>query len=259
MTSLVALAALVGFTSCDQDNIGPKFEGDLNKCVLVQSSLVNGEVDAAENVVSIEVSRLNADGDFTLPIVVESIDEGITIDESVKFADGETSAFIKVTAPNVASLDENKKYKAVFHIPSEYRLPDDFYNTTVSISIRPEPFGTALYNPWLFNGSWDVDVRKARTSNRFVAYEPIAEGYNFEMTFNDDFSELNAPIQDTGYVHPSYGMIFWEPSGSFDYDPATYTLAIKLDYGVSAGYFEDSSGDYLDYYKFDRPLYESGK
>ena len=260
LSSFLGLSALaLALSSCNQDNIGPMFESDLNKSAVVEAATINGEVDAAENIVYVEVTRLSGEGSASVPIVVESIDDGLIIEDAVNFEDGETTAYLKVIAPDVSALDESKKYKAIFHIADGYRLPSDSYNTTVVVGIKPEPFCDAEYSPWLFGSSWKVEIRKSRTSNRFVVYDAIWEGYNFEMTFNDDFSELSADPQDTGYVHSSYGMVFWEPTGNFEYSAANKALAIETRYGVSAGYFQNDDGAIVDndFYYLERPLYES--
>lgn len=257
LTGFVALASMaLAFTSCNQDNIGPKFEGDLSKCIAFESMTVSGEVDAVENVVYLNATRLNGEGNVSVPITVDALPDGFSVDDAVTFADGETSTQVKVTAADVNALDENKSYKVVFRIPTENSLPTSSNNVTVNIGLRPEEFCIAEYDPWLFTSSWDVEVRKARTANRFTIYDAIVEGYNFVFAFNDDFTEFSAEPQDTGYEDPSYGMVFWEPTGEFEYSEQNTALAWKTKYGVSAGYFKDSSGQFLDFLYLTRPLYE---
>ena len=240
----------LGFTSCNQDNIGPKFEGDLNRAVAFVEHSIAGEIDPENTVIPVECYRISAEGDQTVNVICESEFDGISVDPSVTFKDGEYEAVMYVKVTDIDKLDDMKKYSVVLRFANNETLPTDYYGTTVKIQIKPSPFGTADYNPWLFTGSWDVDVLKAKSGNYFRLLEPIEEGYNFEFTLNDDASELDIEVQETGFEYGNYGMVYWVPTGAFEYTPSTHSLMIAMDYEVSAGSF----GSGVDEIIFDKDI-----
>lgn len=253
LTSFVALAALsFAFTSCNQDNIGPKFEGDLNNSAAFTEAEIAGEVDPENLDITVPVYRISAKGAATIKVVCESNIDGIEVDPSVSFEDGEYESAMNVKVTDINKLNDMKKYRVTLRFPNENALPSSGYGCTVAVQIKPSYFGIANYDPWLFTGSWDVEVLKAKSGNYFRLVDAIEEGYNLDFTLNGDATEIDVEDQPTGYVHPSYGMVWWVPLGTCEYFRENHVLGIDSEYQVSAGSF----GNGVDMITFDKDIIE---
>lgn len=112
----------VALTSCssNDDNYtpGPEVSDD---CPVVYFSNENESeifVTADVNSVSVKMQRQNTEGALTVPVVVDSKSDGLTIPESVTFADGESEADLVVS---YAEFQGGMNFKV--HVPDDYADP----------------------------------------------------------------------------------------------------------------------------------------
>ena len=112
--------------------------------------------------------------------------------------------------------------------------------TTLNVYV---PYANGVYTSDLF-GSWEQPMEKYildETTYRLPDY--IAPGYDLYFTWNPETGEV-ATINtswETGYIHPSYGMIISTCSASA-YDADSKTFGFAVEYTVSAGSF----GSFVD-------------
>ena len=111
-----------------------------------------------------------------------------------------------------------------------------------------EYLGTGVYQCWLFGQAWEQDVYRGEGTQMYKLPDCITKGFDIIFELTEDGQHLLKPIakQETGYVHPNYGMISvagrttddGKPvdiirDGSVIYLPTTYT--------VSAGSFGEGT------------------
>ena len=125
LTSLVALAALVGFTSCDQDNIGPKFEGDLNNSCLFAEESMTAFVEPEQNTIPVKVSRLVAESAVDVPIVKINVPDGVTVPESVHFDADETESAFIIVVDDLTNFRADKSYPIELRFDNDHALPSE--------------------------------------------------------------------------------------------------------------------------------------
>ncbi|MBO7382506.1 MAG: hypothetical protein J6Y87_07525 [Muribaculaceae bacterium] len=218
LTSLVALAALVGFTSCDQDNIGPKFDADLNNACLFAEESMTAFVEPEQNSIPVKVSRLVAESAVDVPIVKINVPDGVKVPESVHFDADETESAFIIVVEDLSNFRADKNYPIELRFDNDHAIPSQTGELYINLRVAPDyaDFGTAEYTAWLFGSSWDVDLLKDKNCNVFKLLEPVAEGYDYELLFNEDFTEIDFADSTTGYVHPTYGMIYMIMTSPYD-------------------------------------------
>lgn len=108
-----------------------------------------------------------------------------------------------------------------------------------------EYLGTGVYQCWLFGETWEQDVYRGEGTQMYKLPDCIAKGYDIIFELTEDGQHLLKPIakQETGYVHPSYGMVSVEGAAD-DIQRDGNVIALPMEYTVSAGSF-GAKYDYL--------------
>lgn len=125
----VASLAVFSLASCgDDDNYAPGAEvGDDNQNVYFPSTesetiyLYPEDVEASAGgtmTTAIKLTRSQKSGELTVPIVVDSKSEDVSVPESVTFNDGDSLAYL-----NIAYTNPEKGLSANFHIDDSYSNP----------------------------------------------------------------------------------------------------------------------------------------
>lgn len=101
--------------------------------------------------------------------------------------------------------------------------------------------GTGLFTSEFFEDAWEQPVLQAEGTQKYILPDLYAEGYDLAFELTEDGEALAGPIKafDTGYEHPTYGMIRGR-----NLDIATYpmtrdgnAITIPLQFVVDAGSF----------------------
>jgi hypothetical protein len=108
-----------------------------------------------------------------------------------------------------------------------------------------EYLGTGVYQCWLFGQAWEQDVYRGEGTQMYKLPDCITKGYDIIFELTEDGQHLLKPIakQETGYVHPSYGMVSVEGAAD-DIQRDGNVIALPMEYTVSAGSF-GAKYDYL--------------
>ena len=108
-----------------------------------------------------------------------------------------------------------------------------------------EYLGTGVYQCWLLGETWEQDVYRGEGTQMYKLPDCIAKGYDIIFELTEDGQHLLKPIakQETGYVHPSYGMVSVEGAAD-DIQRDGNVIALPMKYTVSAGSF-GAKYDYL--------------
>lgn len=108
-----------------------------------------------------------------------------------------------------------------------------------------EYLGAGVYQCWLLGETWEQDVYRGEGTQMYKLTDCIAKGYDIIFELTEDGQHLLKPIakQETGYVHPSYGMVSVEGAAD-DIQRDGNVIALPMKYTVSAGSF-GAKYDYL--------------
>lgn len=113
---------------------------------------------------------------------------------------------------------------------------DSFLNNSTS----------AFFNaaPELFGGPWPVEIEMGTEPNTLIIKDYIETGYNIKLTY-DANGRITFDPHQTGYMHPTYGMISMRMSGQTStYDACNRKMTLKAEYYVNAGSFGDMTDQF---------------
>lgn len=101
--------------------------------------------------------------------------------------------------------------------------------------------GTGLFTSEFFEDAWEQPVFQAEGTQKYRLPDLYAEGYDLEFELTDDGQALagNIAAFQTGYVHPSYGMIRGRNLDIENYPMSRdgNAITIPLQFIVDAGSF----------------------
>jgi len=101
-----------------------------------------------------------------------------------------------------------------------------------------EYLGDGIYTSSFWGGAWAQPVYRGEGTQLYKLKDCIAKGYDITFELTDDGQHLLKPIekQETGYVHPSYGMVYLEGAAA-DIQREGNLITLPMEYTVSAGSF----------------------
>lgn len=210
------------------------------------------ELEPGENAkFTLSVKRNNPGSALQVPItVVTNTENGFVVPANVSFAAGETTADIQVTmsptAPTGTPLTLELAFAEEFQNPylTEYAA----YKGEASL-LKWVKFSTGIYTSGFFEASWEQDLYMAEGTKKFRFYDLFVEGvdYNFEWTIGAKaIAPAGTPnssgymVQESGYVHSSYGMVSTstDPDPTYTYyNSTTKTFSFDRQWTVAAGSF----------------------
>lgn len=284
---LVAILITAAFVSCDDDNdyqAAAKVSDDCPSVYFSNQSesfvsLSPDEVSAHPDSVwttTVTAVRPNADGELTVPIVVDYKSETVEVPESVTFADGETEAEVTISYTH-----PDNGLDATFHIADAYANPyiEQDGTTTFKLSI--------LIIEKLCNVTYSTSPRKSQTNlshfagetneiwrywgqNKFLWKNFLGSGVNVSFSVKEgenvtfDPNNINGLsgeilLLDHKIDYYGYGYYFiiedddnwpsWTPSGQSDEVSYFYMYDASYTYsGYSFIDFAERSDDYYSGY-----------
>lgn len=219
--ALVSLALVLGFTACNKNDYDyePGKPATGNKALFFDDE-ENLTLALTDNEIEIVLNRANTDGELTVPLIVNSAPDFVTIPEKATFAAGEAQTAVKLTIGE--GMDPFTKYLIKISIPEEYTQPyaEDAGSPVYSFTISKEDF--ALIADGVFTStvawksSWENPLEYSEYLNLYRLPDLIAEGTHVYFHFDvdeegkqefyfTDASGNHVTKFSTGYIHPTYG------------------------------------------------------
>lgn len=99
-----------------------------------------------------------------------------------------------------------------------------------------QPYGNATLTSEMFGNTQTVQIEHSVPGDRYRVVGPYANGYDFSFSIKGATVTVYPTTFETGYTHPSYGMVSATDKGS-SFDEATKLVTFKFDFTVSAGSF----------------------
>ncbi|MBQ9523787.1 MAG: hypothetical protein IJR69_01495 [Bacteroidaceae bacterium] len=220
--ALVSLALVLGFTACNKNDYEyePGKEAATDNLALYFDDEENLTLALADNEVEITLNRVNTEGELTVPLIVNTAPDFVTVPETATFAAGEDKTTIKLTIGE--GMEAFTKYLIKISIPEEYTQPYDVDSGSpvYSFTITKEDFATVAKGVFTstvaWKSSWENDLEFSNFLNLYRFPDLIASGthiyFHFDMDAegNQEFYFTDASGNhitkfSTGYIHPSYG------------------------------------------------------
>ncbi len=212
---------LAALASCNTDAEGTIFNIDREELAFA-STQMNVEVTAADNgIIKVPVYRGNTNTESTANISIDeaTIAEGIFSlnNSAVTFAKGEAVGYVELEFGAINNLGATEKYEIVLTIDNEDQLsPSQLGKMKVLVQrkLTWESIGTGIYTSEIFDDSWSQPIEKAVEGNIYRLPSCIMEGYPLVFSLSDDGQTLTGwSDQETGYKHPTYGMMYYRAIG----------------------------------------------
>lgn len=196
-----------------------------------------------DNEISIFLERTDASGSLKVDLLAENYDAAVfSVPSIVEFAAGETKKEVKIQVNNVEMFTNYSLKK--LSIPSELVNPYKDY-MTVSVNVYKEdyaPFAKGMYTSTFFGDQWEQVLEYSSILNLYRFSDLYVADYDFLFTWDGASNVVMQTTKtQTGYKHPSYGMVTAEFQAS-KYVEETQTLMFQYKWTVSAGSF----GSYVE-------------
>lgn len=213
-------------------------------------SLIEVKSDDTAKTVTLELRRTNTNGSLTVPIIVESKTDNITVPESVTFADGDSIAYLNATYSEF-TIGTKFTVSISDEYVNPYKKVDGFSTFSASLAQLNKVCDVRYATDCRFAGVTGSAIYNYSGENRFVFTNFLGSGIDLKFrvdtsvsgaTFDmNDLTKLNGGIvpleyyykDDYGYQFVKTGTeeyISWTPEGSSEAVTSFYY------YGVYGGY-----------------------
>ena len=220
--ALVSLALVLGFTACNKNDYEyePGKEAATDELALYFDDEEDLTLAITDTEVEITLNRVNTEGELTVPLIVNTAPDFVTVPETATFAAGQDKTTVKLTIGE--GMDPFVKYLVKISIPEEFTQPYDVDSGSpvYSFTITKEDFATVAKGVFTstvaWKSSWENDLEFSNFLNLYRFPDLIASGthiyFHFDMDAegNQEFYFTDASGNhitkfSTGYIHPSYG------------------------------------------------------
>lgn len=252
LSLLVAMAGF--FASCSQEEL---VKADFDKDYAAMAS----ELPTIVSIDTVSVGAFDAVVDVTIKGGYENI-----LELAILFADNDSLEGAKASYTYTEdllsqipdSVEVNKEEGFTFRVKVKgFAQATDYYLGAYAV-VRNQPvveytgelaqlttdvayeyYCVGGFTTTMFGGAWYNYMEKhlfEEDTYRLPDY--IMEGYDLEFTWNQETNEVGfvKPMWETGYVHPTYGMIY-ATGVAASFDPETATFTFVTEYTVAAGSF----------------------
>lgn len=117
--------------------------------------------------------------------------------------------------------------------------------TSTFAGLNYQPIGTGSYYSDFFEEGWPVEVEYSEIGNRYRIADNWYEGYGLVWTVDGDVATCIPTRTETGYMHPTYGMVYALDQGSsYDEGAKTFTFNFRWQVILNGGWA--AFGNYPD-------------
>jgi len=263
---LTALSFIVALTmvSCseyvDTESLSPTVSGDNPAVRFIEGNQTSFELEPGDNAsFTLTVKRSNSSAALDAPLHVDvNTENSFIVPDKVTFAAGENTANLVIamspSAPTGVPLNLELSFEADYVNP--YLVEYGSYKGEVSL-LKWVKYSTGIYTAGFFKDSWEQDLYRAEGTNKYRFYDLFVQGYNYEFLWVQGkvaVTPAGTPnssgylVQESGYVHSSYGMVSTatDPDPAYtNYNAANEVFSFDRQWRVAAGSF----GWFTDTYK----------
>ena len=236
----VALAGMMvlALASCvkeyEYDGVG---ESDPGAFISAAATQVKYAADDAQ-ILTFTLQRTNTEGAEDIALTCDN--SKFRVPSSVNFVAGEGKKTVSVPFSILGGTTEEVTISVAPQSATVYGVGEMKF--TITRDFVWEYLGEGVFTSWLFGESWPQPVYRGEGTQLYKLPDCIAEGYDIQFELTEDGQHLAKPVatQETGYVHPSYGMISLtngvdDEGNPYDIAREDNIIYLPLKYIVSAG------------------------
>ena len=252
--ALVSLALVLGFTACNKND----YEYEPGKATSNNKALYfddeeNVTMALTDNEVTITLNRVDTVSglpELTVPLIVNSAPDFVTVPSSATFAAGEEKTSIKLAIGD--GMLPFVTYMVKISIPEEYTQPyaEDAGSPVYCFNILKEDWAQIANGEFTstvaWKSTWDNPLEYSEYMKLYRLPSLITEGTHVYFHFDvdaegnqefyfTDSSGKHVTKFSTGYIHPTYG----EMSATINED---------YDMGYEEGVDEETGEPYSEFY-----------
>lgn len=255
--SAILFASFILLGACsdyvDTEIASPMVSGDNPSVYFVKENATRYELEPGENAeFTLTVERANGSSALDVPIkVITNPDASFIVPDKVSFASGAKIANFVVKMSPTAKTGSPLGLELAFDESNvnPYLVEYGSYIAQVTL-LKWVKYSIGTFTSEFFEDSWEQELFKAEGTNKFRFKNLYAEGYDYDFEWEVDKAKIafaaNKSIQESGYVHSSYGMVSTNTDAAKSaYDGNNSTFSFYIKWTVSAGSF----GEFVDTYK----------
>ncbi|MBO4720250.1 MAG: hypothetical protein J5658_10295 [Prevotella sp.] len=236
LAGMMALALASCVDKYEYDGVG---ESDPGAFISADATQIKYAADDAQ-ILNFVLQRTNPESAEDIALTCDN--SKFQVPSSVNFAAGESKKTVSVPFSILGGTTEEVTISVAPQSATVYGVGEMKF--TITRDFVWEYLGEGVYTAWLFGESWPQKVYRGEGTQLYKLTSCIAEGYDIEFELTEDGQHLAKPIatQETGYVHPSYGMISLTNGVDDDKNPLDIVredniIYLPMNYIVSAGSF----------------------
>lgn len=209
------------FNSCDTDAEGTLYESDKIEYAFASTLQKIELLPSDGNKISVPVYRNTTAGISTVEISLGTVSENTEglfslVTPTVTFEDGKSTAEAIVSYKDLNLLGVTDVYRFSLNFDESKTSPSQLNSIEVSAQRRLtfNKTGTGTFSTSFFGNEdgtpslMNIVVEKAEEANVYRLLDVYETGYPIIFSVDDNGNILSFGEQETGYVHPTYGMIF---------------------------------------------------
>ncbi len=242
------------FSSCDTDAEGTLYENGKTEYAFAGTLQKIELLPSDGNKISVPVYRNTTTGTSTVTISIEAVSENAEnlfslVTPTVTFEDGKSIAEAVVSYKDINLLGAADVYQFSLNFDETEASPSGLNSIEISAQrkLTFNKVGTGIFSTNFFGNEdgtpylMDIVVEKAAEANIYRLLDVYENGYPIIFSVDDNGNVLSFGDQETGYVHPSYGMIFISfVDAKKTENTYTFTLQFIVPGVGSFGAFEES-------------------
>ena len=261
LTWLLSLFVIL-FSSCNEDDIPVREESYIPGSDAVQAYFPSDSksdlaVSPTDNSVTIKLMRTNTEKAITVSLSSFDANNVFTIPSTAEFAAGEAEA--EITIP-FEGLTVFTAYTAEITIDEQFTDPyknnieggTSNYLLTVTQSDWTD-YANGTFTSEFFGDQWEQKLQYSEILEKYRFPNVYGDGYHYEFTWDGGATFTPSGTQDndglyvqeSGYVHASYGMVSTrtDAAGSL-YNQDSQLFNFIMNFTVSAGSFGVNTESY---------------
>ena len=209
---LMSIASVI-FTSCNTDVEGVIYTTETTEYSFASTQQITQLTKDDQGVVKVPVYRNSSEDDNFIELEIQMNEATGRIfsltTPVISFKKGENVTYAELNFGSIDKLGAVDKYNIQLSIEEKSISSSGIGTITVQASrlLTWENYGTGVYSSEFFGESWEQPIEKAAEGNIFRLPDCYTEGYT--ITFSIENGEItDFSNQATGYVHPTYGMVY---------------------------------------------------
>ncbi|MDD2491590.1 MAG: hypothetical protein PHV12_05295 [Bacteroidales bacterium] len=208
---LIAIGILFLASSCEPERTLYKL-GDGAEASFPSTIVKFLMVASDNNQFQVEMWRGNTKSAASIPVTITGTAGKFTPSkQSFDFAAGENKAIITFTYDDLASFG-GEAYNIKLTMANEADASkggNKAITVTAQRKLTFQSLGTGSFTSEFFEESWPQEVMKAAEANYYRMPNLYYNNYPIEFTLENNV--IGFAKQPMGYVHSTYGMVYWDP------------------------------------------------